>query len=585
MKNNLKHIIFLMAMSLVATGCNKPGKEEQGDDEPEPEITFCSYLNTADIGKTIPFVDEFLSGLSRSLDDEQQLQALASWLKSQPCTDDATVKCQSCIKTDPPKSEIIISFDEDGETREFILVIAMTQPLQAAGYHEYETPPEDFCMFLNVKDIDKTIPFIDDFLAGLSTNLDDEQQLQALAAWLTSKPCTIDASVFCHLCTDAAPPVGKILISFDEDGETREFILVIAMTQPLQVAGYYEYETLPEEFCTFLNVKDIGKTIPFIDDFLERLSTNLDDEQQLQALIAWLTSQPCMINASVFCHLCTDTAQPMSEILISFDEDGETKKFILEIVMTKPMQAAVYRKYEEPEEPTCLCGDDWPQEELTCHQELAWDYPVKPGTEKWKNMGSLQIIAANQIPDDILSTLSTEDLTKICLQWPLLMFNGERTNMVLDRIFLEFNGFRELFQREDVSQALLNHYQCKMQNIYIVIDPDKTPYERGAYITSIEDLEIIISRYQSQDETKENYMAILENLVCGYEKKLTCQNKFTSQGSNFFSRAHIIAKIRPESIDEFPRLGYALWSEIMSPLASDIINELSYQLIKQYHEK
>ena len=82
---------------------------------------------------------------------------------------------------------------------------------------------DDFCSFLNVKNFDKAIPFVDEFLSGLSDDLDDAQKLQELAAWLKSQPCIIDAAVLCQSCEGEAGN-SLISVSFDENGINQEFV-------------------------------------------------------------------------------------------------------------------------------------------------------------------------------------------------------------------------------------------------------------------------------------------------------------------------------------------------------------------------
>jgi hypothetical protein len=99
------------------------------------EDEFCSYVNLENINKTLPAINKFLKELSGDLDDEQQLEALTTWLKSFPCITDATILCASCIETLPPQSEILISFDEDGLLNALVLDISMSEPLEACCYH------------------------------------------------------------------------------------------------------------------------------------------------------------------------------------------------------------------------------------------------------------------------------------------------------------------------------------------------------------------------------------------------------------------------------------------------------------------
>jgi hypothetical protein len=51
----------------------------------------------------------------------------------------------------------------------------------------------------------------------------------------------------------------------------------------------------------------------------------------------------------------------------------------------------------------------------------AYEFPIKPGTEEWKQLEPATIrIAALQIPDAVLASISTEGLLETCLHFPYL---------------------------------------------------------------------------------------------------------------------------------------------------------------------
>ena len=137
MKNSIifKIAVFLLVL-VVAVECNNYGADPIEKDN-KNDMGFCSCLNVENIEQTIPFVDEFLSGQSTDLTDAQKLDALTTWLKEQPCVIDASVLCRSCVETDPPTSEIVVSFEKDGRIKEFIFEVSMGNPLKVVGYREY----------------------------------------------------------------------------------------------------------------------------------------------------------------------------------------------------------------------------------------------------------------------------------------------------------------------------------------------------------------------------------------------------------------------------------------------------------------
>ena len=124
MQKNLVIVGFIVISTLVFgfVGCDK---------EKDKKEEFCLYLNSENLDKTIPILNDYLAGLKSKLDEEEKLDALIKWLKSCPCVVDATILCVNCIYTMPAQSEINISFIENGKTVVVVLDILMSNPLKA----------------------------------------------------------------------------------------------------------------------------------------------------------------------------------------------------------------------------------------------------------------------------------------------------------------------------------------------------------------------------------------------------------------------------------------------------------------------
>jgi hypothetical protein len=107
-------------------------------------------------------------------------------------------------------------------------------------------------------------------------------------------------------------------------------------------------ETDNNEFCLYLNSENMDETMPVMNEYLEKLPQNLSDKQKLEQLTNWLKSAPCIIDATILCESCISgmNTQKMSEILITFEENGIVKEFIYDILMTNPLQVAFcHREY------------------------------------------------------------------------------------------------------------------------------------------------------------------------------------------------------------------------------------------------
>jgi len=181
-------------------------------------------------------------------------------------------------------------------------------------------------------------------------------------------------------------------------------------------------------------------------------------------------------------------------------------------------------------------------------KKVIWDYPVKPGTEEWSQFQSNEeMVKACQIPENLLSLLSTDDLADLCLRYPLLhdLFAFENTNSGLDKLFSDFNGIRELYQRKDVSNNLNNLYVGKIRS-FSVLNENISDYEKGRFIVSVSTLEVLLSRIDWKESIeRKSSKEVLISLVAGYERKLDYVDYFKGFGfqTNLYSRAHVIAKM------------------------------------------
>ena len=216
-----------------------------------------------------------------------------------------------------------------------------------------------------------------------------------------------------------------------------------------------------------------------------------------------------------------------------------------------------------------------------------WDYPIKPVMEEWNQLrGSEEKVRACQIPEEALSSLSTEDLTDLCLRYPMLwdFYAFNNTNDGLDKLFRDFNGIRELYKRKDVSGSLTRRYIEKIQSLSLLDNPPPD-FRQGSLVIFISVLEGLLSRIELQNQDKENQKEVLQALVAGYEGKLKYPDYFKGFGfrTNFYTRAHVIAKMEPSFVERLPHKekNAALFSGMVADEQTiNVIDELSYQLIK-----
>ena len=89
-----------------------------------------------------------------------------------------------------------------------------------------------------------------------------------------------------------------------------------------------------------------------------------------------------------------------------------------------------------------------------------YEFPVR-GHEEWWQLTVEQRIAALQIPDVVLETISTEGLLETCLAYPYLInvIFCDDYQQGFEGLTAEFNGFREIFKRSDMMNVLIEKYK------------------------------------------------------------------------------------------------------------------------------
>lgn len=89
-------------------------------------------------------------------------------------------------------------------------------------------------------------------------------------------------------------------------------------------------------------------------------------------------------------------------------------------------------------------------------------YPVTPDSDEWKTLSSYEeMVSACTIPNDILQKTSTQELLKLVMDYPLLsnLYFYDTYEQGLYFLTEDFNGLRELLNREDVSAILIEYYK------------------------------------------------------------------------------------------------------------------------------
>ena len=111
----------------------------------------------------------------------------------------------------------------------------------------------------------------------------------------------------------------------------------------------------------------------------------------------------------------------------------------------------------------------------------AYIFPVRPGMPEWIELKTFaERLKVCQVPEPILEDMSTEALVETCLNYPFL---GNITlfttlNQGLEAVISNFNGLRELVERQDAGVELLKKYQAINPEDF---DASWSPTRRGEY--------------------------------------------------------------------------------------------------------
>lgn len=124
---SLATILFL---TFVLTDCNQDEIECSKNNE------FCAFISSEEYSNTGTLINNYLGGLETSLSDEEKLERLRNWLKCKSCVANVEILCNSCIRTNPPQSELKLWLIVNGQQKEKILDIIMDDPLRFSTYHD-----------------------------------------------------------------------------------------------------------------------------------------------------------------------------------------------------------------------------------------------------------------------------------------------------------------------------------------------------------------------------------------------------------------------------------------------------------------
>ncbi|GHT72406.1 hypothetical protein AGMMS50262_00970 [Bacteroidia bacterium] len=123
-------IIVVLLLSIALLSCEEHDKEQKISND------FCSYVSNESVDGTIPIINDYLNSLDNNLTDSIKLVKLTNALKEKSCVAEAKLVCFECIFTNPPMSEIYVTFQLNGGETKFMNLDIQHQPLKATVYHQ-----------------------------------------------------------------------------------------------------------------------------------------------------------------------------------------------------------------------------------------------------------------------------------------------------------------------------------------------------------------------------------------------------------------------------------------------------------------
>ena len=169
-----------------------------------------------------------------------------------------------------------------------------------------------------------------------------------------------------------------------------------------------------------------------------------------------------------------------------------------------------------------------------------WNFPIRPGMVEWQKLRSHQeMVEVCQIPNDVLNSLSTEDLVKICLEYPLFFTMGGFNNLQqgFEQVSTEFNGFQELMKRSASASELLKIYQTTEPSL---VDNLNTPLSRGLHKQKLFFIEFTLSQKALIDKLDNTEIKLL---ISEALDKLSEKNKYKFSTYSLISTPLLMCRI------------------------------------------
>lgn len=120
----------MLILTIIISSCKKEVVKCSNDKE------FCDFIDKEQYNETGSLINEYFRGQKKNLSESEKLEKTRAWLTCKSCVSRAEILCNSCIKTNPPQSEIKVWFTVNGQEVVKVLDIIMDKPLKFRTFHD-----------------------------------------------------------------------------------------------------------------------------------------------------------------------------------------------------------------------------------------------------------------------------------------------------------------------------------------------------------------------------------------------------------------------------------------------------------------
>jgi hypothetical protein len=184
--------------------------------------------------------------------------------------------------------------------------------------------------------------------------------------------------------------------------------------------------------------------------------------------------------------------------------------------------------------------------------EQPHDFPVKFGTEQWRQLpiGGQERVNSFQIPESILTDLSTKALVKTCMNYPLfgdfLFFNDKQK--AISYHIDKFNGLKELSTRADRLEELTLAYK-NLQTEHEAPQGDSIPKNSTIHF---EYIELLLSNdLFLEDIPVVDLLKLKQAALEKYEQKRQHPEIYSARGLRSTLLVVINAHVRIENLQNY----------------------------------